>query len=167
MILKIRNSKYATRNFSAIGASLVALCAFFCALVGSAQAATVRVGVPTLSMVVISFTAAKEKGYYKEEGLDVELIWMSAPVAAQALLGGNVEFATVSGSAIPAILGGAPMRFLFTTFNRPMFWLFSKPEIESVKALKGKKVGVSGIGSGPATLLVAILKINGLDAGAA
>jgi ABC-type nitrate/sulfonate/bicarbonate transport system substrate-binding protein len=57
------------------------------------------------------------------------------------------------------------MRFLFTTFNRPMFWLFSKPEIESVKALKGKKVGVSGIGSGPATLLSEILKRNGLDAG--
>src|SRR5207245_2466183 len=53
---------------------------------GAADAATVRVGVPTLSMVVIAFTAAKEKGYYKDEGLDVELIWMSAPVAAQALL---------------------------------------------------------------------------------
>lgn len=130
-----------------------------------AEAAKVRVGVPTLSMVVIAFTTAKEKGYYKEEGLDVELVWMSAPVAAQALLGGNVEFATVSGSAIPAVLGGAPMRFIFTSYNRPMFWLFSKPEIENVRGLKGKRVGVSGIGSGPATLLVEILKRNGLEGG--
>jgi NitT/TauT family transport system substrate-binding protein len=132
---------------------------------GKAEAANVRVAVPTLSMVVIAFTSAKEKGYYKEEGLDVELVWMSAPLAAQALLGGNVEFATVSGSAIPAILSGAPMRFVFTSFNRPMFWLFAKNEIENVKALKGRKVGVSGIGSGPATLLVEILKRHGLDGG--
>jgi NitT/TauT family transport system substrate-binding protein len=144
---------------------LPAACSLFSAPTGAADAATVRVGVPTLSMVVIAFTAAKEKGYYKDEGLDVELIWMSAPVAAQALLGGNVEFATVSGSAIPAILNGAPMRFMFTSFNRPMFWLFGKPEIENVKALKGKKVGVSGIGSGPATLLLEILKKNGLEGG--
>ena len=143
---------------------LPAACSLFSAPTGAADAATVRVGVPTLSMVVIAFTAAKEKGYYKDEGLDVELIWMSAPVAAQALLGGNVEFATVSGSAIPAILNGAPMRFIFTSFNRPMFWLFAKPEIENVKALKGKKVGVSGIGSGPATLLLEILKKMGWKA---
>ena len=144
---------------------LRAPCSLLPAPTNVAEAATVRVAVPTLSMVVIAFTGAKEKGYYKEEGLDVELIWMSAPVAAQALLGGNVEFATVSGSAIPAILGGAPMRFLFTSFNRPMFWLFAKSEIEGVKALKGKKVAVSGIGSGPATLLVEVLKRNGLEGG--
>lgn len=133
--------------------------------VSEGKAGKVRVGVPTLSLVVIAFTAAKEKGYYKEEGLDVELVWMSAPVAAQALIGGNVEFSTVSGSAIPAIIGGAPLRLIFTSYNRPMFWLFGKPEIEDVRALKGKKVGVSGIGSGPATLLIEILKRNGLEGG--
>lgn len=133
--------------------------------VSEGEAGKVRVGVPTLSMVVIAFTAAKEKGYYKDEGLDVELVWMSAPVAAQALIGGNVEFSTVSGSAIPAIISGAPLRLIFTSFNRPMFWLFGKAEIEDVRALKGKKIGVSGIGSGPATLLIEILKRNGLEGG--
>jgi len=129
------------------------------------EARKVWVGVPTLSMVVIAFTAAEEKRFYKEEDLDVELVWMSAPAAAQALIGGNVEFSTVSGSAIPAIIGGAPLRFIFTSYNRPMFWLFSKPEIADVRALKGRKIGVSGIGSGPATLLIEILKRNGLDGG--
>ena len=40
-------------------------------VVAKAEARTVNVAVPTLSMVVIAFTAAKEKGYYQEEGLDV------------------------------------------------------------------------------------------------
>ncbi len=72
--------------------ALLAYCAH-----SSAELTRIRVGVPTLSMVVIAFTAAKEKGYYNEEGLDVEFVWMSAPVAVQALIGGNVEFSTVAG----------------------------------------------------------------------
>lgn len=129
----------------------------------AAEPARVRVGVPTLSMVVIAFTAAKEKGYYNDEGLNIELVRMSAPTAAQALIGGSVEFSTVSGSAIPAMLAGAPLRLIFTSYKRPMFWLFSKPEIKSVRELQGRKVGVSGIGSGPATLLVKILRKHGLE----
>ncbi|MGH8546250.1 MAG: ABC transporter substrate-binding protein [Gammaproteobacteria bacterium] len=146
--------------------TIVILALFFCAVTSNAAEPTrIQVGVPTLSMVVIAFTAAKEKGYYKEEGLDVELVWMSAPVAAQALIGGNVQFATVSGSAIAATLAGLPLRFIFSSYQRPMFWLFSKPEIKHVRELKGKRVGVSGIGSGPATLLVKILKKHGLEGG--
>jgi len=44
-----------------------------------------------------------------------------------------------------------------------MFWLFGKSEIRSVKELKGKKVGVSGIGSGPDSLLREALRRNGLE----
>jgi len=44
-----------------------------------------------------------------------------------------------------------------------MFWLYARPEIRAVENLKGKKVGVSGIGSGPDSLLREILKKHGLD----
>jgi ABC-type nitrate/sulfonate/bicarbonate transport system substrate-binding protein len=44
-----------------------------------------------------------------------------------------------------------------------MFWLFAKPELRDVKALKGQKVGVSGIGSGPDSLLRETLRQHGLD----
>lgn len=47
--------------------------------------------------------------------------------------------------------------------NRPMFWLYAKSDIRDVKGLKGKKVGVSGIGSGPDSLLREILRRNGLE----
>jgi ABC-type nitrate/sulfonate/bicarbonate transport system substrate-binding protein len=60
-------------------------------------------------------------------------------------------------------LRGSPFKFLFTTYNRAMFWLYAKSEIRDVKALKGKRVGVSGIGSGPDSLLREILRQNSLD----
>src|SRR5262249_37445190 len=83
----------------------------------------------------------------------------------QALIAANVEFTGVSGGVLPAVVGGAPLRFVFSGFYRPMFWLYARPEIHTLNALKGKKVAVSGLGSGPATLLLQHLKKHGIDGG--
>jgi len=135
------------------------------AFISVGETRRVNVSIPTRGMPVIAFAAGVEKGYYREEGLDVQLILMSAGVAIRALVGGDVDFATVGGAGLPPILSGAPLRFVFTTFNRPMFWLYSRPEIRDVKDLKGKRVGVSNIGSGPDSLLREVLKRNGLEGG--
>ena len=131
----------------------------------SVYAATVNVAVPSYSMSLVAFMVAKERGYYRQEGLDVNFVLMPAPIASRALIGGNVEFATVGGSALTASLGGAPLRLLFSSFNRSLFWLYSKPEIAEVKDLKGKKIGVSGIGAGPDSMLRDMLTKHGLQGG--
>ncbi|HEY3305854.1 MAG TPA: ABC transporter substrate-binding protein [Candidatus Binatia bacterium] len=125
----------------------------------------VHVAIPAVTPAVATFAIAKDKGYYREEGLDVELVAMPSGVGTQALIGGNVKFSTLGGASLPPILRGAPMRFLFTTFSRPMFWLFAKPEIRSIGDLKGKKVGISSFGSGPDSILRDLLKKHGLDGG--
>jgi len=104
----------------------------------NAEARTVHIAVPTLSMVVIAFTTAKEKGYYREEGLDVDLVVMRDTLGISALIGGNADFASMSGAGLTAILAGMPLRFAFSSFYRPMFWIYAKPEIQDIKALKGK-----------------------------
>ena len=133
------------------------------AVAGVARAETFKVAIPSTTQAVLAFTIARDKGYYRAEGLDVELILMSAPNASRALLSGDVQVATVGGAGLPPVLRGSPFKFLFTTYNRAMFWLFSKGEIRDVKSLKGKRVGVSGIGSGPDSLLREILRLSGLD----
>jgi len=125
----------------------------------------IPVAVPAVSPASTTFAVAKERGYYREEGLDVELIVMPSAIAVQALIGGNVKFATVGGAGLLPVLRGAPIRFLFTTFSRPMFWLFSKPEIRSIGDLRGKKVGVSSLGSGPDSILRDLLKKHGIEGG--
>src|SRR5690242_21596566 len=128
------------------------------------RAETLKIAIPSTTQAVLPFTIARDKGYYRAEGLDVELILMSAPTASRALLSDDVAVATVGGAGLPPVLRGSPFKFLFTTYNRAMFWLFSKPEIRDVRGLKGKRIGVSGIGSGPDSLLREILRQNGLDA---
>lgn len=132
-----------------------------------AQARTVNVAVPSYSMSLIAFAfaIAKEKGCYRQEDLDVNFILMTAPIASRALIGGNVEFATVGGSALTGILSGAPLRLLFSSLKRAIFWLYAKPEILQVKDLRGKRVGVSAIGSGPDSMLRDLLKTHGLEGG--
>ncbi len=136
---------------------------------GTATAQTqlryVPVGIPTVSISSGSFIIAKEAGFYKEEGLNVDLVVMRGAPAVQALIGGTVPFASSGGAGLLPIIRGAPLRVIFTTYVRPMFWLYSKPEIKSIEELKGKKVGVSSIGSGPDSLLRILLKKYNLDGG--
>jgi len=132
---------------------------------GSQKLRKIHVAIPAVSPASTTFMVAKERGYYRDESLEAELIVMPAATAMQALIGGNVAFATVGGAGLPPVLRGAPVRFLFTTFNRPMFWLYSKPDIRSIKDLRGKKVGVSSLGSGPDSLLRDLLKRYGMEGG--
>jgi NitT/TauT family transport system substrate-binding protein len=132
-------------------------------LAPAVQAEVIKIAIPSTTQAVLAFTVARDKGYYRTEGLDVELILMSAPNASRALLSGDVAVATVGGAGLPPVLRGSPFKFLFTTYNRAMFWLYAKAELRDVKALKGQRVGVSGIGSGPDSLLREILRQHGLD----
>ena len=131
----------------------------------SAEARRVPVAVPDLSTSLIAFVVAKEKRFYEQEGLDVELIKMSATLANLALIGGNVDFGAAGAAAIPSVLRGAPLRFLFHTYYRPIYWLYAQRDIRDLRGLKDKKVGVSGIGSGPDLLLREFLKKQGLEGG--
>ena len=148
-----------------LGLQIFAVFLAILGFVSKGETRRVNVSIPTRGMPVIAFAAGVEKGYYREEGLDVQLILMSAGVGTRALIGGDVHFAATGGAGVPPILSGAPLRFVFTTFNRPMFWLISKPDIREVKGLKGKRVGVSNIGSGPDSLLRELLRRNGLEGG--
>lgn len=130
----------------------------------TAGAELIKVAIPSTTQAVLPFTTARDKGYYRAEGLDAELILMSAPIASRALLSGDVAVATVGGAGLPPVLRGSPFKFLFTSYNRAMFWLYARPEIRDVKSLRGRRVGVSGIGSGPDSLLREVLRVNGLDA---
>jgi NitT/TauT family transport system substrate-binding protein len=144
----------------------ITTCGALLLLLGVTMAAEPRkvpIAVATFSQSVLPMFLAREKGYFQTEGLDVELILMTASVANMALMGGNVDFISSGPSAIAAIIRGAPLKFVFVCFNRPMHWLYGKPEIKDVQGLKGKKIGVSAIGGSAQFLVQEILKRHALD----
>ena len=125
----------------------------------------VRIAIPAISTTSTSVFVAKEIGYWREEGLDVELVLMRAAIGPTALTSGNVEFITLGGGGLLAILRGFPLRVTFATYNRPDYALYAKPDIRSIQDLKGKRLGVSSIGSGPDSLVRDLLKKRMADGG--
>ncbi|HEX2385013.1 MAG TPA: ABC transporter substrate-binding protein [Candidatus Binatia bacterium] len=89
-----------------------------------------------------------EKGIYKSEGLDVELISVrSASIAVQALIGGQMQYILTVGPQMPAIWEGSDIVLLAQQVGRPTFSLVVTPDIQKIGDLKGKKIGVSFGGS--------------------
>lgn len=108
------------------------------------------------------FFVAKERGFFREEGLDVELIVMQAIQTIQATLGNSTQFASATGSAVSAAVRGADIRVIMAVTDRPSFDLIVQPNITSVQQLRGKKIGTGGVGSLAEILTRQILLANGV-----
>ena len=130
-----------------------------------AHAKTVLIAIPGFNITQIAFFTAKDRGYFKEEGLDVELIQMTGSLANLALMSGEVPFTSVPAAAMSANLRGANLRVLFTTWERPLFWLMTRTPVRDIKELKGKKMGVPGLNSVGYFLLREFLEKHGLEPG--
>src|SRR5215510_81219 len=104
----IRTKRFATVLMTAIGL----LCGMENALSaeGSDNLTRVRMGLAARSTTSMPFFVAKGRGFFREEGLDVELIVMQAIQTIQATMGNSTQFASATGSAISAAVSGADIR---------------------------------------------------------
>jgi NitT/TauT family transport system substrate-binding protein len=128
----------------------------------SAQLRKVRFSVSAASIAEVPFRIAQVKGFYREEGLDVEVIMIRGAVGMQALLGGSVDYTSASGSTIAAAVRGIPVKLVFIASAKPQFDLIAQPQIRSVADLKGKNVGISSRGGAVDLLTQLIVQKNGL-----
>ena len=116
--------------------------------VGNARAEAMRVAYPSANVQFLPAFVALEKGFYKREGLDAELISVrNAVTGVQALLGNQIHFIFSVGPQMPSIWEGADIILLAQQVGRPTFSMMVTPDIQKVTDLKGKKIGVSFGGS--------------------
>jgi ABC-type nitrate/sulfonate/bicarbonate transport system substrate-binding protein len=120
----------------------------------------VRMGLAARSTTSMPFFVAKERGFFREEGLEVELIVMQAIQTIQATLGNSTQFASATGSAVSAAVRGADIKVILAVTDRPSFDLIAQPNITSVQQLRGKKIGTGGVGSLAEILARRILMAN-------
>lgn len=129
-----------------------------------AELVRVRMGLAARSTTSMPFFVAKERGFFAEEGLDVELIVMQAIQTIQATMGKSTQFASATGSAVSAAVSGADMKTILAVTDRPSFDLIVQPNITSVQQLRGKKIGTGGVGSLAEILTRRILLVNNVRA---
>ena len=105
--------------------------------------AKVHLSAPSRSLTWFPAQLTREKGFYRAERLDVDFVVMKPRVALQALIAGDVGYATALGSTMRAGVRGLPPRVVMTIADKPLFALMARPGINSVEELKGKLPGVS------------------------
>jgi NitT/TauT family transport system substrate-binding protein len=108
--------------------------------------------------------SAMEKGYFREEGLNVEVIRAPGGVATPGLLSGQFQFSSSASSALSAAVRGGPLKIVYTNLSRPSYSLVSiKPEITSAKDLIGKKIAVNSFGDTGHLSTILYLKKMGVN----
>jgi NitT/TauT family transport system substrate-binding protein len=113
-----------------------------------AEAEVVRAAYPSANVQYLPTFVALEKGFYKREGLEAELISVrNAITAVQALIGNQIHFILTIGPQMPAVWEGTDIILLAQQVGRPTFSMIVTPDIQKISDLKGKKIGVSFGGS--------------------
>ena len=123
----------------------------------------VRLAVPSFSSSQMPPFVAKELGYYRQEGLDVEIILMRAGLAVQALVAGSIDYTGAPGSVVAAAVQGAKVLVTMAYANKPLYDLVTRPEITSYAQLKGKVLGLGALGGFSIEIPRLMLSKNGLD----
>ncbi len=130
---------------------------------GAAAAEKVRVAIPGLSPNSAFFMVALEKGYYREEDIDVDVIQAGGGTAIPALVSGDIQFSASAGSAISAILKGAKLKVVMVGQDRPGAQIWSsRPDIKSLADLHGQQIAVQSRGDTGELGVLALLKKAGL-----
>jgi ABC-type nitrate/sulfonate/bicarbonate transport system substrate-binding protein len=105
----------------------------------------VAIATPSRGLFEFPVVVATRKGYFKDEGIDVDKVQMQPAVAVKALVSGDVDYLLAWGSALRAAVTGVPIKAVLGIVSRPLHVLVARPEIKTPKDLKGKIIGVDSV----------------------
>jgi ABC-type nitrate/sulfonate/bicarbonate transport system substrate-binding protein len=125
--------------------SLLAIVFVLCTL-SPAHAEDIKIGLPSVTITAMPFFVAKEHGFFKQEGLNGEMVVMPAALNIRVLLAGDIQYAATIGSAVAAAIRGINVRTVMLFVDRPLQDLVGGAGIKSIPDLRGKVVALSSRG---------------------
>jgi NitT/TauT family transport system substrate-binding protein len=133
-----------------------------------AQRKALRVSYPAPVTVYLPLWVASDVGFFRKNGLEVELVHVgSSPIAMAAYLSGEIDILGGGGSAGPNayLRGQRDLVFFAAMNNKFVFVIYAHPSITSVAGVRGKRVGVTRFGGTLDFATRHYLKLSGLDPG--
>ena len=106
------------------------------------SAERIVIGTPSRGLFEFPAVVAMRKGFYKDEGLDVDKVQMQPAIAVKALISGDIDYLLAWGSAVRAAVTGVPIKAVVGMASRPLHVLIARPDVRTPKDLKGKIIGV-------------------------
>jgi len=123
----------------------------------------VKITLPSRSIAFADLFVAQDRGFFREEGLEADIVQARPDIAIAGLLSGEVDADAAAGAAAHASQRGAPIKMLAVTLYRPLFWLVSKSEYKSIPELKGSTLGITSWNGIQHRTAVRLLRTGGLD----
>lgn len=116
-------------------------------LLGGDAPAAERVTIATPSRGLFEFpvVVAMRKGFYKDEGIDVDKVQMQPAVGVKALISGDIDYLLAWGSALRAAVTGVAIKAVVGIAGRPLHVLVARPDVKTPKDLKGRVIGVDSV----------------------
>jgi ABC-type nitrate/sulfonate/bicarbonate transport system substrate-binding protein len=126
----------------------------------------VRLNWGAISGVMSPIWVAQEEGLFKKHGLDIELIHIaSTSKAIQSMVSGEIQFTTADAlNSIQAVAAGADVVMVCEGVNRFVFSIMARSDLKRVAELKGKKIGITRLGSSTHTAVLYVVNKAGLGA---
>jgi len=120
--------------------------------------------IPSRSIAAVDLYIAKERGFFREEGLDVDIVQIRGNVAIAAALSGQVQATNGIGTVIRALeRSDVPLKILTVSLKRNLFWLVARLGITSISQLKGKILGTTTFGGSQHTAATRLIRKGGVD----
>jgi len=128
-----------------------------------AQTQKVRISISSRSNTSVPYYVAVSKGFFREEGMDVEIIQANPRLGVMALINGDVPFTGTFVSTVRGILSGFPLKIILVSLKKGVYYLIAHPSIQDIQDLKGKKLGVSSIRGSDHLVAEELLKSKGFN----
>lgn len=151
------------RRFTMLGnllAVILLLCCVSAESFGAEALKKIRIASKAAGESLVPYIIPQRLGFYREEGLDVDVIVTRGTVTTQVVLSGAVDYG--NGGSIPAMLGGARMKILQVSTDKPSQYLVVSPKITNIKQLNGKTVAISDASGNSTLLFRELLSKNGV-----
>jgi NitT/TauT family transport system substrate-binding protein len=126
---------------------------------------TLRLAVSGLESNTYSVIYIADKaGYYREQGLELEIKEANPAVATQALIGGQFDVAHAASPGIAAALKGGPIKLVYALAEPSPYWIIARKEIKSWTDLKGKTIGAYSTTGTQVLDISRVLAMHGVNA---
>jgi ABC-type nitrate/sulfonate/bicarbonate transport system substrate-binding protein len=108
---------------------------------------------------------AQDRGFYKKNGLDVDLLFIpSTTTSVSSLVASDVHVANASGGGVAsAVVAGADLVMVACYLNSLPYELIVNDSVKSAEDLKGKSIGISRIGSSSDVAARALIRGLGME----
>jgi ABC-type nitrate/sulfonate/bicarbonate transport system substrate-binding protein len=121
-----------------------------------------RIALPSNTIAATHFYVGKSLGIFESHGFEPQILVLEPRAALAALLTGDLDFYTATGTTTRAALRGVPVRVIMVGLNRPDHILVASKEITSVDQLRGKVLGGYTAQATVNTILIELLRKRGL-----